>query len=228
VRIAIVIVSGDLRIRRFTPMAERVLNLIPGDIGRPIGQIKPNINCPNLERLIMETIDSVSVQQQEVQDGQGKWYSLSIRPYKNVDNRIDGAVLTLFDIDETRRQESQAQEARELAEAILRTVHEPVMVLDAQQRVLSVNDAFCRHFQVSEHEVKNGALAEVCQGQWNIPQLAAIIDQLQHGPGAAAAELTHDFPGLGQRTLHVQARRIGWKHSDGRIVLALRDPQIEP
>ena len=54
VDIAIVIVARDLRIRRFTPMAERVLNLIPADIGRPIGHIKPNIDCPDLEARIHE------------------------------------------------------------------------------------------------------------------------------------------------------------------------------
>ena len=51
VQIAIVIISSDLRIRRFTPMAEKVLNLIPGDLDRPIGHIKPNIDCPDLEQL---------------------------------------------------------------------------------------------------------------------------------------------------------------------------------
>src|SRR5262249_49431535 len=48
VQIALVIVASDLRIRRFTPVAERILNLIPSDVGRPIGHIKPNIDCPDL------------------------------------------------------------------------------------------------------------------------------------------------------------------------------------
>src|SRR5262249_43393586 len=98
VQMAIVIVAADLRIRRFTPMAERILNLIPGDIGRPISQIKPNINVPELEKMILNVIDTIEVKQQDVHDSQGRMYSLTIRPYKNVDNRIDGAVLALFDI----------------------------------------------------------------------------------------------------------------------------------
>jgi two-component system CheB/CheR fusion protein len=53
VQIGIVIVANDLRIRRFTPMAERVLNLLPGDVGRPIGHIRPNIDCPDLEEKIL-------------------------------------------------------------------------------------------------------------------------------------------------------------------------------
>ena len=65
VQIAIVMVSNDLRIRRFTPMAERVLNLIPTDVGRPISDIKPNIDCPNLEAQIAEAVDSVTVREGE-------------------------------------------------------------------------------------------------------------------------------------------------------------------
>ena len=108
IHVAIVIVSNDLRIRRFTPMAERILNLIPSDIGRVIGQIKPNIDCPDLDRLIVECIDSVTPTERDVQDGQGRWYSLRIRPYKSLDNKIDGAVLALFDVDVLKRADPPA------------------------------------------------------------------------------------------------------------------------
>jgi len=103
VQIAIVMVAGDLRIRRFTPMAERVLNLIPGDIGRPISDIKPTIQGPDLEKLIAESIDSVTIKEQEVRDRNGNWFLLRIRPYKNLEHKIDGAVLALFDIGDQKR-----------------------------------------------------------------------------------------------------------------------------
>jgi two-component system CheB/CheR fusion protein len=100
VQIAIVIVTADLRIRRFTPMAEGLLNLIPGDVGRPIGNIKPNFEGPELGQLCAEVVDTVAVVEREVRDRQGRAYSLRIRPYKNLENRIEGAVLTLFDIEQ--------------------------------------------------------------------------------------------------------------------------------
>jgi two-component system CheB/CheR fusion protein len=103
VQIAIVIVTNDLRIRRFTPMAEKLLNLIPGDVGRPIGNIKPSIDCPDLERLCAEVVDSMAVVEREVQDPQGRRFSLRVRPYKNLENRIEGAVLALFDAEPTRK-----------------------------------------------------------------------------------------------------------------------------
>ena len=107
INVAIVIVGSDLRIRRFTPMAEKVLNLIPSDIGRVIAQINPNIDCPNLEQLIVECVDTVVPVEQDVQDRQGRWYSLRIRPYKSLDNKIDGAVVALFDVDALKRAEPE-------------------------------------------------------------------------------------------------------------------------
>jgi len=97
VQIAIVMVSNDMRVRRFTPMAQRVLNLIPSDMGRPISDIKPNIDCPGLESLIQESIDQVSIKEFTCQDRSGRSYSVRVRPYKNLDNEIDGAVIVLYE-----------------------------------------------------------------------------------------------------------------------------------
>ena len=103
VQIALVIVSNDLLIRRFTPMAEKTLNLIPSDVGRPFTQISPNIELPELSALITNAIETVTQIEREVQDKQGHWYLLRVRPYKSADNRIDGAVVALFDIDAAKR-----------------------------------------------------------------------------------------------------------------------------
>ena len=108
VDIAIVMVSIDLRVRRFTPKAEQLLNLIKGDLDRPIGHVKPNIDCPELVALIGDVIDKVEPLEQEVRDLQGRWYSLRIRPYKSLENRIDGAVLTLVDIDAAKQRGDRA------------------------------------------------------------------------------------------------------------------------
>ena len=109
VQIAIVMVARDLRIRRFTPMAEKILNLIPTDVGRPIGALKPNIDCPDLEKLIVEAIESVSTKERQVREHNGKPYWLRIRPYKSVDNRIDGAVLALVEADAEKSGDSADQ-----------------------------------------------------------------------------------------------------------------------
>jgi two-component system CheB/CheR fusion protein len=103
VNIPIVMLGNDLRIRRFTPQAEKVLNLLPADIGRPIGDFRPKIDVPELEQLFMDVIDNLTIRQGEVRDKEGRTYSMSIRPYRTGDNRIDGAVMTLFDITERKQ-----------------------------------------------------------------------------------------------------------------------------
>jgi two-component system CheB/CheR fusion protein len=103
VNIPIVMVGRDLRIRRFTPQAEKLLNLIPTDVGRPISDIKPNLNVPDLAQLIAGVIDSLRPHESETQDRQGHWYSLRIRPYVTLEKTIDGASIVLLDIDTLRK-----------------------------------------------------------------------------------------------------------------------------
>jgi two-component system CheB/CheR fusion protein len=103
VNIPIVMVSRDLRIRRFTPLAEKLFNLIPTDMGRPISDIKPNLEGDDLVGQITRVIDSLQPHESEVQDREGHWYSLRIRPYVTLENRIDGASIVLLDIDTLKR-----------------------------------------------------------------------------------------------------------------------------
>src|SRR5881394_698002 len=99
----IVMLSNDLTIRRFTPLAQKIFNLIPSDVGRRIGDINPNITLPNLNDLVTEVIDSLNVKEIEVQDREGHWYSLRVRPYRTAENKIDGAVIVLVDIGDVRQ-----------------------------------------------------------------------------------------------------------------------------
>ncbi len=99
VQMAIVMLGLDLRVRRFTPLAEKMLNLIPTDVGRPLADIKLNLdNLPDLEPLLREVLDKVVPQEHDVRDKHGHWYSLRLRPYKTVENKLDGVVVMLVDI----------------------------------------------------------------------------------------------------------------------------------
>jgi two-component system CheB/CheR fusion protein len=174
VQIAIVIVTSDLRIRRFTPMAERVLNLIPSDVGRPLGHIKPNIDCPDLEQMTLDVIESVTPKECEVRDRQGHSLSLQIRPYKNLENRIDGAVLALFDVDAVRR---HAGEVRDMCGGILESVHEPLVILDLGLRVNMVNQPFERMFGLSRADVEGRLLYEYGSGRWDATSLRRLLEE---------------------------------------------------
>jgi two-component system CheB/CheR fusion protein len=98
VSIPIVMLGNDLRIRRFTPMAERVMNLIATDIGRPITDIKPNLKLGDLKDIITEVFETLNIRELQVEDFSGKWYVMKVRPYRTVDNRIEGVVVVLLDV----------------------------------------------------------------------------------------------------------------------------------
>jgi two-component system CheB/CheR fusion protein len=111
VNIPIVMLGNSLRIRRFTPHAEKILNLLPSDVGRPVSDFRLKINVPDLVELCQDVIDSLVPREREVQDAEGRLYSMWVRPYCTADNRIDGIVLALFDITE-RKQASEARYRR--------------------------------------------------------------------------------------------------------------------
>jgi two-component system CheB/CheR fusion protein len=99
--------GNDLRIRRFTPVAEKVMNLIPTDVGRPITDIKTNLRITDLTKAITQVIDSLEIQENQVEDNNGKWYSMRIRPYRPLDNKIDGVHMVLIDLDSRVRAKQQ-------------------------------------------------------------------------------------------------------------------------
>ena len=158
VNIAMVMLGGDLRIRRVTPQAEKLLGLIPTDIGRPITNIRPNIDVPDLEQMIVEVIDTVTVQEREVRDREGHWYLLRILPYKTLENMIEGAVLTLVDInvlknnlEEIRQSHDHLVRERRKLEEVLRQMPCGVMIAEAPSgRLMLTNkqaeDILCHPF----------------------------------------------------------------------------------
>lgn len=132
--IPIVMLGNDLRIRRFTPQAEKVLNLVPTDIGRPFSDFRPKILVPDLDHLFTEVIDNFTIREREVQDQDGRYYSMWIRPYRTADNKIDGVVMALFDV--TERKSMAEARYRRLFEA----ARDGILMVDAQTgEVLDAN-----------------------------------------------------------------------------------------
>lgn len=222
--IPIAMVGMDLRLRRFTPAAERVLGLASSDIGRPISEIPHALQLDNLSELLLDTIQTLGVQQRRVQDRQGRWYTLFVRPYRTIDDRIDGAVLALLDIDESVRALQQAEIARALADGIVETVQHPLLVLDSDLHVSRANAAFYRVFSIGPEETLKQSIDDLGNGQWKVPELRRLLEQaLRRDVPFRDLELTHDFPGSGKKTLRLNGRRIAGLQSADDVLLAIED-----
>jgi len=103
---AVVIISSDLSIRRFTPQAQKLLGLIPADVGRPLTNINPTIEIPELQSLVLEVMASLRQVDRVITDRKGARYQLRILPYRTVENKIDGAIITIIDISSFAAAES--------------------------------------------------------------------------------------------------------------------------
>ena len=205
--LAIVLLGRDLTIRRFTAQAEEQFNLLAGDVGRPFSNVRHNLDLPDLEGLVAEVIDSAREREHEVRDKGGRSYSLRVRPYLTLENKIDGAVLVLVDITDLKQTQREITEARDYAESIIRTARDPMLVLGADLRVVSASEAFSQTFKLSQSETEGRLIYEVGNGEWNIPRLRQLLqDIIRHNSFFNDFEATHDFEQIGRRTMLLNAR----------------------
>ncbi len=224
VNIPIVMLGSDLSIWRFTPIAEKIFNLIPTDVGRPFNHIKSNINVPNLEQLIEEVLDNLVIKKQEVQDQDGHWYDLFIRPYKTLENKIDDAVVMLVDIDTLKSSSEQIKESCDYAEAIIETIPEPLIVLDNSLNVNTANRSFYNTFQVSQTQTESSSIFDLGNGQWNIPQLRTLLEKvLPESNQIDNFEVDHVFEKIGRKTMLLNARKIRQTDEQEMILLVIQD-----
>ncbi|MBU7583335.1 MAG: PAS domain-containing protein [Nostoc sp. TH1S01] len=224
INLPILMLGGDLRIRRFTPIAETIFNLIPADVGRPLSDINHNLNIPDLEQQILEVINTLNFKAQEVQDQEGHWYDLRIRPYRTIDHKIDGAVVVLVDIDALKRSARQITAARDYAEAIVATVRDSLVVLDTDLRVITANEFFYEKFQVLPAETEQRLIYEIGNGQWNIPQLRSLLEEiLPQQSQFQDLEVEHNFEQIGQKIMRLNARKLSHIHDVQMILLVIED-----
>ena len=231
-KLAVLLLGPDLRIRRFSPQAEKKFELLATDLGRPISHIRHNLfladaakTIVDLESLSAEVMASLDEQEIEVRDQENCWQSLRVRPYMTLDGKVDGAVLILVGIDSLKQSEKAVITARDYAENTIETVREPLLVLDDELRVMSVNRAFYRVFGLAPADAVGKYIYELDDSQWDIPRLRELLEKIL--PQSTVIEdfqVEHDFQRLGHRTMLLNARTIqNPQQKIERILLAIED-----
>lgn len=222
--IPLVILGMDMRVRRFSPKAEKLLRLIAGDVGRPFSDIKTKIHIDGLNAIINEVIDELHPAEIEAQDVDGHWYSVRVHPYKTLDNKIDGVVVVYVSIDDLKRGFDEADRSRNYAEAIISSMRYPMLVLDEKLAVVSASSAFYDTFKATKEATIGNLLYRLGNSQWGIPELRSKLEHaIATGKGFENFVVEHDFEKIGNKKMSVSGRLI--PSSDERKALVLM--QIE-
>jgi signal transduction histidine kinase/DNA-binding response OmpR family regulator len=133
-------------------------------------------------------------------------------------------VLAMEDVTERRRSEAEVTAIETYAQNIVDTVREPLLILDTTLRVRSANRAFYHTFEVSLEETENRLIYELGNGQWDIPALRTLLEDIIPASSVFSDfELEHDFPGIGRRVMLLNARKLQAGHHGELLVLAMED-----
>ncbi len=117
--IVTVFLDNDLHIRRFTPGADKLFKLIPGDVGRPLSDITSDLSYPEMVEDAQEVLRKLVFSEKEITATNGRWYSVRIMPYRTMQNVIAGVVITFSNITAAKRLELKLREENARLTALL-------------------------------------------------------------------------------------------------------------
>jgi len=181
--IGTIFVNHQQRVKRFTPSAANIMNLIMSDIGRPLAHVTSNLaSYKQIREDIQEVLDTLIPKELEVQTTNSKWYSMRIQPYRTIDNVIEGAVLTFVDISETvkaREVLKMVNEVLRLA-VVVRDSRDAITVQGLDGHILAWNPSACRMYGWSEAEALLMNICELIPKDRNKKELIILQELIQN------------------------------------------------
>jgi two-component system CheB/CheR fusion protein len=210
--IPVLLVGADLRMRRFTAAAKKVMNLTPSDIGRPVIDLRTSVDIPDLGSLIEEVIDQVQPRERAVRDAEGRYYVMRIHPYRTADRKIEGAVLVLVDIDDIKRAQNTLAQNAELLEL----THEAIFVREWNGPIVYWNRGAAELYGYTAQEAVGQLSDELLQtGEYlDRPTLEAQLDRQGHWVGELVQQ-TRD----GRQVIVESRQQIVSRSGGSRFVL---------
>jgi len=220
--IATLFLDNHLRIKRFTELTREVINLIPGDVGRPVSDLVSLLRYDRLSEDAREVLETLRPHEVEVQTNRGQWRLVRIIPYRTSVDRIEGVTINFLDIDRVKRAEMLAA-SRALADSIVHTVHEPLAVLDEALNIVTANPAFLVLFELRPTGGEQGSLLEVGGGLFAVAEMRARLQRLvAEGVPFQDVWLDQGSREASPRRLRVNARPLLGPHAtSGHLLLAL-------
>ena len=111
--VATLFLDKELKVRRFTTQATKIINLIPGDVGRPITDLSSDLIYPDLADDAHEVLRKLGFKEKPISSRDGRWFTVRIMPYRTLDDRIDGVVITFWDISVAKALEGKMQDIQD-------------------------------------------------------------------------------------------------------------------
>lgn len=224
IELPILIIERDLTVARFNTAAAKLLSLSASDYGRHLHSVRKPAGTQQLEELCEHVIATGSSHRVEVADGEGSRFSINVGCHK-ADQHIHGAVLTFTNVTAFRESLERAIEEREFTKVVLNTIADGLVIVDSDLRIQAANQAFYALFQTSRQESQGAHLYHLRNGASDIPDLRRLLDS-SSSPNdyPESVECDLEFPGVGRRTLWLNARPLTrGTHSELTTLITIPD-----
>jgi two-component system CheB/CheR fusion protein len=182
--IGTIFVDHLLRILRFTPTVSALINLIDSDVGRPVDQIRSNLaGYDHLAADLREVLDTLVPKELEVQTNSGEWYLLRIRPYRTLENVIEGAVITFTEISILKKAQAALRDSEALRRlaVVVRDGRDAILVQDLSGCILAWNPGAEKMYGWTEGEALAMNFREILLESERDRALADVRQQCKAG-----------------------------------------------
>ena len=218
--LGILFLDSYLVIKRFTKKTTRIFNLIPSDVGRCVTDITMNADYATLEKDVLSVLETLIPKEIQLQTKNGEWYNFRIIPYRTNSNIITGVIVTITDITSIKEMELSSISSRVLAESIIATIREALLVLDSNLMIVTANRSFYTLFKVTPHETEARYIYNLGNRQWDIPRLRHLLeDILKNNTFFDDYVVEHEFPHIGYKKILLNARKLSLGLQNSNLIL---------
>jgi two-component system CheB/CheR fusion protein len=246
-------VDRDLLLKKYSPGAVKHINIRESDIGRPLSNITTNIKFETLIDDIKQVMLDEETITREAEASNGKIYQVMTMPYiRKHSKKSDGAVISFYDITELKKisreldvtnkklnqtngeitvvntelndRNEQLNNSKKYIEEIFNTIHDPLVILDKDLKVIRATDGFYQTFKVTEAETEGNFLYNLGNKQWDIPVLRHQLGNILPEQGFFKAfEVNHVFNVIGHKIMRLTARQFDTYTNETLTLLAIHD-----